>query len=161
MKIKKGDILQLNKVFESLGHDKHPVKFSYFIAKNKNIIKKEVEILKQLQIPSSGYNSFEKARIMLAQDLAEKDVETDMPLIKNNMYVMGQNKKKFEKELWNLKDEFKEYIDEFEIQVDDYKKILLEDFDFNDSYKIKLDDLPVQIEPQLIELFMNTGLLEE
>ena len=161
MKIKKGDIIQLNKVFELLGHEKYPVKFSYFIAKNKNIIKKEVEILKQLQIPSSGYNSFEKARIMLAQDLAEKDVETDMPLIKNNMYVMGQNKKKFEKELWNLKDEFKEYIDEFEIQVDDYKKILLEDFDFNDSYKIKLDDLPVQIEPQLIELFMNTGLLEE
>ncbi len=161
MKVKKGDILQLDKVFESLGHDKHPVKFSYFIAKNKNIIKKEVEILKQLQIPSSGYNSFEKARVMLAQDLAEKEPDTGMPVIINNMYVMGQNKKKFDKELWTLKDEFKTYIDGFEKQIDDYKEILLEDFDFNGSYKIAIDDLPEQIEPQLIELFINTGLLEE
>ena len=98
---------------------------------------------------------------MLAQDLADRDIETDTPFIKNNMYVMNKNKKKFDKELWKLKDEFKTYIDEFEEQIEDYKKILLEEFDFNDSYKIKLDDLPDQIEPQLIELFINTGLLED
>jgi len=161
MNIQKGDLLQLQTVFERLNIEKHPLKFSYFLAKNKSIIKKEVEILKELQKPSDGYNSFDKKRIMLAQDLAERVPGTDEPLIKNNAYIMGENKKKFEKELWGLKDVFKDVIKEFEKQVSDFKDILKEDFDFDNGYKIKIDNLPEYIEPQLIELFMKTGLLQD
>lgn len=161
MNIQKGDLLQLQVVFEKLNVEKHPLKFSYFLAKNKSIIKKEVEILKELQKPSDGYNSFDKKRIMLAQDLAERVPGTDEPLIKNNAYIMGENKKKFEKELWGLKDVFKTVIKEFEKQVSDFKDILKEDFDFDNGYKIKIDNLPEYIEPHLIELFIKTGLLQE
>ena len=161
MNIQKGDLLQLQTVFERLSIEKHPLKFSYFLAKNKSLIKKEVEILKELQKPSDGYNSFDKKRIMLAQDLAERVPGTDEPLIKNNAYVMGENKKKFDKELWGLKDVFKDAIKEFEKQVSDFKDILKEDFDFDNGYKIKIDNLPDYIEPQLIELFIKTGLLQD
>jgi hypothetical protein len=161
MNIRKSDLLQLQAIFEKLSIEKHPLKFSYFLAKNKSIIKKEVEILRELQKPSEEYNIFDKKRIMLAHELAERIPGTDKPVIQNNAYVMGKNQEEFDRRLSILKNEFKDAIKKFEDQISDFKEILKEEFNFDNSYKIKINDLPDHIEPQLIELFLNTGLLKE
>lgn len=160
MKAKKREVMMVYNILEAFSQGTaQPIKFSYFIVKNKKKLKDEVDILKELGTPPAKYNEYDKRRAELALSLADKDDE-DKPVIKGNSYSITENKEEFDQKLDVLKDEYEETIKEFDEQFKQYKDILEEELEF-DGHAIKVDDLPEKIEPALIELFMNTGLLAE
>lgn len=159
MKAKKSDILKVYSVLEQLSKGVHPVKFSYFIAKNKKVLKDEIEILKEFATPPEKYQEYDARRAELAKSLADTD-HTGRPVVQNNTYIITQHKERFEKKLATLKDEYEETIKEFDEKFGQYKDLLEEVMEFN-GHAIKVDDLPEKIEPSVIELFMDTGLLIE
>ena len=59
-----------------------------------------------------------------------------------------------------MKDEYEDAIKEFDEKFGQYKELLKEETTF-EGHAIKVEDLPEKIEPALIELFMDTGLLQE
>lgn len=159
MKAKKSDILKVYSVLEQLSQGAHPIKFSYFIAKNKKILKDEVELLKEFAMPPEKYQEYDARRAELAKSLADVD-HTGRPITSNNTYVITENKEEFNKKIEVLKEEYEETIKEFDEKFGQYKELLKEEMEFN-GHAIMLKDLPEKIEPALIELFMDTGLLRE
>jgi len=159
MKAKKSDILKIYAILEQLTNGAYPIKFSYFIAKNKRILKDEAEILKEFATPPEKYQEYDARRAELAKSLADLD-NAGRPVIQNNTYVISQNKERFNKKLDILKEEYEDAIKEFDEKFGQYKEILQEETEFN-GHAIKVNDLPEKIEPALIELFMDTGLLRE
>lgn len=159
MKTKKSDLLQLWRVFEILGNGKQKIKFSYFIAKNKSKIKDEIEILNKLLVPSERFQAYDQKRAAVAQEFSDKD-ESGKPIIVDQNYVITEKKEQFDSAIKQLREENKDVIAEFERQKKEYEDILKEESDFV-GHQIKMEDLPDQIEPQLLELFIRTGLLAE
>jgi len=145
--------------FNVLSEQKHAIKFSYFVAKNKNILQSEIEILEKLREPSSGYKEYDQKRVDMAQRWADRDEQGNVRT-ENGSFVLEKNKVKFEKEFTALKNKYKNKIDEFEKQIKDFKNMLEDKTEFY-GHKIKVENLPAEIEPQLIELFMATGLLDD
>lgn len=159
MKAKKSDILTVYSVLEQLSKGAHQVKFSYFIAKNKKKLKDEVDLLKELALPSEKYQEYDQKRANLAKDMADRD-NNGKPIVSENTYVITENRKKFDDAVDALKNEYEEAIKEFDEKIGQYRDILKEEIDF-DGHAIKVEDLPEKIEPALIELFMDTGLLAD
>lgn len=159
MKAKKSDILKVYGVLEQLSKGTFPIKFSYFIAKNKRVLKDEVELLKEFSKAPEKYQEYDARRAELAKSLADKDQEGN-PIVQNNSYVIKEHQERFDKKLASLKDEYEEVIKEFDEKIGQYRDLLDEEISFN-GHAIKVEDLPEKIEPVLIELFMDTGLLTD
>lgn len=159
MKAKKSDILTLYSVLEQLSNGTHQIKFSYFIAKNKKKLKDEVELLKELAIPPENYQEYDQKRANLAKEMADRD-NNGNPITSENTYVITEKREAFDTAVNALKDKYEDAIKEFDEKYGQYKEILKEEVTF-DGHAIKVDDLPEKIEPALIELFMETGLLAD
>jgi len=159
MKAKKSDIMKVYAVLEQMSKGVHPIKFSYFVAKNKKKLKDEVELLKELALPSEKFQEYDVRRAELAKSLADYD-SSGRPIIRDNTYVIIKNKEEFDTKIDALKEEYEEAIKEFDEKIGAYKDILKEEMEF-DGHAIRMEDLPEKIEPVLIELFMDTGLLQE
>jgi len=159
MKAKKSDIMKVYSVLEQMSRGTHQIKFSYFIAKNKKKLKDEVELLKELAVPSEKFQEYDVRRAELAKSLADCD-SAGRPIIRDNTYVIVKNKEKFDKQIDALKEQYEDAIKEFDEKIGAYKEILKEEMEF-DGHAIRIQDLPEKIEPALIELFMDTGLLQE
>ena len=159
MKARKSDILKVYSALEQLSKGSYPVKFSYFIAKNKRVLKDEIELLKEFSMPNEKYKEYDTRRAELAKSLADND-QAGNPIIQNNSYIITKHKDRFNKKLELLKKEYEDVINEFDKKFRQYKELLNEEIEFN-GHAIKLDDLPELVEPALIELFMDTGLLKE
>lgn len=159
MKAKKSDILKVYSVLEQLSQGSHNIKFSYFVAKNKRVLKDEVELLKEFAMPPEKYQEYDSRRAKLAESMADVD-HTGRPVIQNNTYVITKNKEEFEQKLTALKEEYENAIKEFDEKIGQYKDLLKEEIEFT-GHAIMLRDLPEKIEPAVIELFMDAGLLLE
>lgn len=157
--MKRRTLLELWKVFERLAGLKHDVRFSYFLAKNKVVLKTELEILDEAYKPNELYISYEQKRVEAAQKLADKD-DSNQPKINNGSYVININRDEFQKEIKKLKIKFKKAIDEREKQIGDYEKLLDEDVNI-DLTKIRFSQLPEQIESAYMEVFIEADLVED
>jgi len=160
MEIKKRELLNLWYIFESFQNAKPSVKFSYFIAKNKIKIKDEVDALHEVQKISDEFKLYDKKRADLASVMADREPDTDKPIIDNNQYIIKKNKEKFDEELRDLRVEFFETIKKREEQIDIVNDILNETTEFN-GYKTRLEDIPENTEPAIIEMFVITNLIAE
>ena len=159
MKIKKQDLIELWQTFETLSNGEHPLKFSYFISKNKNIIKNEIEILTELSKPKQEFIEYDNKRATLAYELSDKN-SAGKPIIENNSYVVTNNKEEFDSQLQILKEEYKTAIEEQIKAQKEFQAILQEDYDF-DGYGIKISDLPNMITPKILDTFLKVGLILE
>ena len=126
--VAKGDLIKLWKVLDFFSNRPQPIKFSYFVAKNKMIIKDEVQILQQLVTPSQSFIEYDTKRVELAEKYADRD-EDGKPIVENNTYIITEKKEVFDKELAELKEEYKEAIQEFEKQLDEYAELIVSDGD--------------------------------
>jgi len=160
MKAKKSDLLNLWYILESLKHQKQNTKFSYFLAKNKIAIKNEVDALNEASEASEAFKLYDQKRADLAASMADKVKETDEPMTSNGQYVIKEKKEDFEKGLEALKVEFKDCIDERTTQIEAFAEILKEEADFN-GHSIKLDNLPADIEPAVMEGLLNVELVTD
>lgn len=157
MKITKQDMVSLWNALENLSKIPYPVKFSYFISKNKSLIKDEVNILNELSTPSDAYKEYDNKRAMLASELSNKDDDGN-PIIQDGSYVLTENKEEFDKQLEILKGQYKQVVEETMKKQEELKTILKEDYDF-DGYVIRIDDMPNEITAELMDIFIKVGIV--
>lgn len=140
----KGEALTLYRNLNQLGN-LSGVKFSYAVARNLNLLKAEIESLeKSVELPEA-FKAFDKERVALVEQYAEKD-EKGKPKKEKaengaEQYVMGQNEEEFKKEFDALKEKHKEAVELREKQFEEYTRLLTTDTDVS-LYKIKLDMVP-------------------
>lgn len=118
------------------------VRFSYFVNKNINIMKPEVEALDKALEADEGFNKFETERVELAKKHAKKD-KKGKPVIEDNGFVL-EDTKEFDKEFTTLKETHKESYAKREKQIEDYNNMLREEIKF-EFHKIKIEDMPEDI----------------
>ena len=159
MKIKKQEMINLWNILEKLSKTSYPIKFSYFIAKNKSAIKDEVDILTELAKAGESFKLYDNKRAALARELSEKDPNGN-PIIQNNAYVLTENQEAFDKQLEGLRIEYKKAIENNDKKRDEVNKILQEDYEFK-GFKIDMNNLPNELTPELMEMFLKTDLIEE
>ena len=115
--MKRRVLLNLWHALNKLEGQKHDVRFSYFLAKNKVALKTEIEALDEAQKPNAAFIEFENKRIDLAKKYSDKDV-TGNPKIHNGQYVIFDQKDEFDEEIKNLREKFKAAIESREAQVE-------------------------------------------
>lgn len=155
---KKGDLLNLWYIFEGLKHQKQNVKFSYFVAKNKIKLKGEVDALNEAQEAPETFQAYDTKRAGLAAEMADRIPQTEEPMTDNGQYVIKERKEEFDKALAELKEQFDEVIKAREEQVEKFKELLDEEVNL-DGHKIKLEDIPQEIEPTILEAFIVADLI--
>ena len=126
---------------QSIG-DLKGVKFAYAVAKNSNILKREIDALNTAIKPLPGFEAYDTARVELAKKFAKKD-EKGEPVIEDNQYVL-EDKPAFDIGLAELRESFKETLEIRQTQLDEYKKLLAEEVGLT-LHKVKLDDVPKEI----------------
>lgn len=139
----------LNSVSELKG-----VKFAFTVLKNRKKIEAQIEedrtIFEEILKPSDGFKQYEEERISLCVLHSEKD-ENGNPIIENEQYKII-DLDKFNSELNNISEKFKNEIEERQKQVQEYQKIMEEDIELNFS-KVSFEELPEDVsEKQLREL---------
>ena len=89
MEIKRKDLLRLHNVIISLEGEKYSVKFSYFLAKNKVIMRDEIEALEEVSKVSEEFQAFESRRIEIAEKHADKneDGSINLDIITENPHL--------------------------------------------------------------------------
>lgn len=158
--MKKKDLLGLNNALTMLEGRPYSVKFSYFIAKNKVLIKNEIEPLEEARKASPEFMEYDSKRAELALALADKD-EKGQPKIENNNFIIVENIKKFQEDLEKLKDSYTNAISETEKRAKEFNELLEEEVTNYNGPKITLSDIPNSIEPKILEVFITCDLIQE
>jgi len=157
--MKKRDLLKLNGALTSIEGRPFSVKFSYFIAKNKVMIKNEFNILEEIRKPSEKYMEYDRKRAELASELADRD-DKGQPKIENNNFVIIENFDKFKEMLESMKKTYSKAIKEQEQKMKDFEALLNENIDYCGP-KIDFKDIPETIEPSVLEVLITTDLIIE
>ena len=149
--MKKRELFSLMSGFEMV-KGLRGIKFAYARLKNKKLISDEIKVFEDLLKPSDGFLEYDKKRIELCVKYSKKD-EKGKSIIENNSYAGLTDNKEFEKELGQLKEEYKEVMDERLKLLEEYNKMLEEEIELN-FHKILLEDIPTDITGQQLELLM-------
>jgi len=155
--MKNRDMITLFQQLTTLEGRKFSVKFSYFVAKNKVMIKEEYGALDEARKPDPIYTEYDSKRAKLAHELSDKDVN-GQPKIENGNFVIIENFEKFKKSLDELKEQYAEAIKEQEQRVKDFEALLDEEIEYKGP-KIDLKDIPEQVEPSVLEILIVCGLI--
>jgi len=151
MKLK--ELIELKNDFSLVDDVKCNFKFAYAVAKNKKKVKALIEEFEAPLIPNDKYSEYEEKRIKMAQKYAKKD-ENGQPVSKNSFYVIDdENKVKFEKELAELKELYKEEIDAYEIIQKGYFKALNENIEI-EFHELEESDIP-DLTPKQMDIVLN------
>lgn len=149
--------LELNQKLSYLGALKGS-KFSFTIAKNKEVIKPVMDKLNKIIKPSDEFSEFDKKRVEINEKFAVRNEKGDI-VMKEGRYDIPEDKKEaFEKEIETLKVEYKEAIDEREAQ-----KKEVEDF-LKEEITLEFRTMPLSIIPEDInvdEMDILAPLVEE
>lgn len=157
--MKNRDLLNLHNILKSIEGRKATVKFSYFVAKNKILLKKEFDILEAVKKPDPKFVEYDTKRAELAHKYSDK-LENGQPRIENGNFIITENLDIFKEELDKLKEIYKDVIYEYGQQIKDFDELLDRDVDF-EGIKLDIKDIPEEIEPNVLEVLMRAGLLIE
>lgn len=118
------------------------VKFSYAVAKNINIIEREVDVLRTTTKESDDFKKYEAERIELCIKHAKKDPNGE-PMIAGKQYLM-EDFVAFNVEFEALKETNKVLLGIRKAQFDDYNK-LLEVENSIELFKINISEIPEDV----------------
>jgi hypothetical protein len=151
MKITKQKLLELEGIISMLARQKAPVKFSYALLRNRDIVEREAKPIRELQKPSDEIMEYEKKRKGLCEDYADKD-KNDEPIVENNNYKIPDDKfEEFEEKVEELKEEYKEAIEEHEGKNEEIMKILEDKVEL-DFHQVSMKHLPDVISPYELDV---------
>lgn len=119
-------------------------KFAYAVAKNQDILKREIDFLKKTVEPSPEFVEYDKKRVELAKKHAKKD-DRNNPVISGNAYDI-ENQEEFNKELDTLKKEHEAIISQREAQIKEFEALLSQE-NKTELHTITANDLPRDITP--------------
>ena len=139
--IKNRNLFQLRNALQVVGRHQG-VKFAYAVAKNLKMINAEIELLVDTIKPSDKWAEYDNKRVLLCIKYAEQ--KDGKPRFENNNYII-KDKKKFEKELDELRNEYKVEIDKQDKKLKEYNTVLLEQKTDIELHLIPMDDIPKEI----------------
>lgn len=121
-------------------------RFAYAISKNKKFIQEELELVEKSLVQSDEYKAYEAKRIELCKKHSHKDENGEAKMTNNTFDII--DRKKFDKELKVLQDEYKDTLEEHLKKVEEYNKLLDMDTEIT-FFKIKLEILPDTYEEEI------------
>jgi hypothetical protein len=133
----------LNNVAELKG-----VKFAYAVNKNKSKILSELKVLEKSAEASEEYKGYEKERIALCEEHAEKDKDGKANIVSGAYDI--KDRATFDKALDALKETHKKALDDHANHVKDFE-VLLETESEVEIHKIKLEEVPQEISVKQLE----------
>ena len=158
VKISNRKVLEIQSAIEQLGSQKVDVHFAYALAKNKGMIEKDVNALKDTGKWSKEYSDFEGQRQKLCIKHAIKNPDGS-PKIIGPIYIM-QDQDAFDKELDKLRAKNKQIIEDQEARNKKFEDILKEEVEI-DVYGIKLSYIPKEISPDILSTLLPLVIEDE
>ena len=156
--MRKRDLLRLNNAIVAIENRKFTATFSLFLATNKIKVKEVVEILQKLKEPSEEYKNYDGERVKLAKDHADKNADGTAK-IDNQNFIIKDQVDAFKIALDKLREKYRDIIKDQEQQSKDFEEILDEEVKY-DGRKIKVEDIPDDIEPAVIEVLLIANLID-
>ena len=150
-------MITLHQRLASLEGRKFSVKFSYFVAKNKVMIKDEYGALDEARKPDPKFTEYDAQRAKLAHELADRD-DKGQPRIEGGNFVIVEKIEEFKEKLDSLKETYADAIKEQEQKNKDFEALLDEEIEYKGP-KIDLKDIPEQVEPSVLEILIVAGLI--
>jgi hypothetical protein len=157
--MKKKDLISLYNALKKVEGKQFSVKFSYFVAKNKVLLKDEITALEEAAKPNPKFLEFDEKRVKLASDMADRD-ENGKPKVQNNSFTITEKFNKFREELDALRKKYNQDIIDQEKSVKEFEDILNEDFNYKGT-KIDFKNIPDEIEPSFLEILIVADLITE
>ncbi len=120
------------------------VKFAYAAAKNSRIVSEEIKALQEASKPEEGFLAFDKARVALCVEHAEKD-EAGKPKANGNGYSIAADRQAlFDASLATLREVHAEALQRRKDQQEEFDVLLDEDTDVR-LHKVAEEHLPEDI----------------
>ena len=152
-RITRQKILNIYKAVESLSNYVVGAKISYILARNKAILRDELEALQTIK-PPKEFIEYEQKRIQIALSYALKDSENN-PIIENNMFVI-ENLNEFQTAIMKLQEKYKDAISIHEKQQLELQSLLEEEIIVNfliiPSKELQREDIFLKDHPPLVLL---------
>lgn len=145
---------ELLKLYSNLIKIDYPgAKFSYGIARNVALLKPiAYSLTKASQSNTEAFKKFEKERLELCQEHAQKD-ERGKPKMVNNSFIFSDNEA-FEKEFLALKKKHPQGVKDKEKQDKEFQELLEKEVKGVKLFKIKVADIPNEMRSsQMIRIF--------
>jgi hypothetical protein len=161
MKVTREKATQLWQLFDKILKENQlkNVKFQYMSIKNKKMLEPEVKSLEEAAKPLEDYVAFERERMQLCEELAEKD-DAGKPKIELNKYVLSdENALILDQKIRSLIDnKYKDALMEQQVREQQFQTLLQEEVDL-DLIKINLSSIPEIFSGSELELIYD--LIEE
>lgn len=151
MKIKRTEASALYDAIVSVRGKSGSGKWSYGMAKNFRALTPEIESIREAFAPTKEFLAFERARVTLAEKLADKD-ENGRPIITpNQTYSLSpENAKKFEEELATLRTEHADAIAAREQQMEEMDSFMEEEIEVG-LWTVDADEIPDGLTPEEVD----------
>lgn len=153
MKVTKEQLLNVWGVLEAVSKQKAPVRFAYGIAKNMRLLKDEVGAIQEARMPPEKFQEFERKRIKICRDLADKD-DNGQPVVLGIQFKVTENEAELNEKIDALREEYKEAIEEFNEREKEVVKLLKEEVEF-DVYKVDFSEFPEKMSAEQMEVLLD------
>ncbi len=140
--MKKKEVITLHNNLKKL-NNLTGVKFAYAVSRNIGLLEPIIKALQDASVPNKDYFDYEKERVILAEKHSQKD-ENGNPKTINDEYIIS-DKNKFTDELEKLRKKHKKAIDDYFSKMEEYRKMLEEEAEELNIFKIKMADIPNEI----------------
>ena len=122
-------------------------KFTYSVIKNIDILEKEIKVISEIIKPSEKYSEYETKRTNLCAVFGKKDADGNLVYKQTENgqeYDIDVTDEKWIKAIDELKEEYKDSIDERTKQIDNYNQFLDKESDV-EFHKIHIDEIPENV----------------
>lgn len=157
MKLKAHQIIEISNnignYFQELNNLKGPV-FLHTILENIKLLNNEIEKINNLIKGTDEYNEYQNKRIDICNNYAEKDEDGNVVKVVNNNieeFKIDKDNKEFVEEIEILQKKYKNAIDEFLKQIDEYNNYLETTIEINFS-TLSINDIPEDINFELMKV---------
>lgn len=143
IKLTNREVISLYNTLEGLNY--RGVKFAYTIARNLHVMKPIMNAMDKALKVAPEFSAYEKARVALAKDFADKD-EKGKPKVEGNNFVITRMDE-FDVELEKLRETHKAAVEARQKQLDDYAVLQDEEVEI-EVFQVAQGLLPADISTQ-------------
>jgi hypothetical protein len=150
MKVSRGKLVSLWQILSLVGNTPGSVKFHYSVNKNKKLLEPEVKSLEEAKKPTERFLEWEKKRLEICKELAEKDEAGQPVLVPVNGTTVfkfsDENRSLFEQKISAVRDEYEDAIKDFQDKERQFDELLREEVE------IELHLIPLSAVPDTLSL---------
>lgn len=164
--LKNYEIINIFEGLQRINVNPAPVKFMYAVSRNKKILLSEYRELDEMRKPTEEVFEYERKRIEICEEYSEKDENGNIkkrPTGPNTFdYIIEEKYKEgFDKEMKKLEEKYKESLDNHKKKIEDFKSLLQEDSNTENLHKVKLEDVPTNLNQNIMDLLIDVMIIEE